>query len=62
MVDRYFFPKFGINRLTFSEKTGFTDGRMDDGRTTDACVTTVALLAVAQSRAKNGGTVSELQV
>ncbi len=35
-----------------SEKLEFTDGRTDDGRTTDACAITVALLTKS-SRAKN---------
>ncbi len=42
MMDRYFSSKFGVKliSLTVSEKMSFTV----DGRTTDACVTTVALL------------------
>ncbi len=50
MVDRYLSVKFGVNPLDgFRENVygwtdGWTDGRTDDGRTTDARVTTVALL------------------
>ncbi len=47
-------PNLALICLTVSEKTGFTDDGWTDGRTTDACVTTVALLyTVAKSRAKN---------
>ncbi len=48
MVNRYLSVKFGVNPLDgFRENDvyGRTDGRRtDNGRTTDACVTTVALL------------------
>ncbi len=43
MVDRYLSVKFGVNPLDGFRETDVY-GRTDDGRTTDARVTTVALL------------------
>ncbi len=47
-MKRYLSTKPALIYLTASEKTGF----MDDGRTTDACMTTVALLCSSTKQRK----------
>ncbi len=60
MVDRYLFPTFGVNSFSGIRENDIygrrTDGRRTNGdgrrRTTDARVTTVALLCISKKQSK----------